>query len=314
MGRRTAHEIEIEKQEIKQGFKTCLTCGKKFSLDFYSKNKRVSTGILASCKKCDRERKLKRNQTPEYKERAREREAKRRQTPERKEYMKNYNKRWRLNPENREKERQNKLKRKHIRIHQGRDHRARKLGFKDYEEFIKDRQLKKAERILVKEKKWENKLYAISKKNQRQADVIFNKFRYSEMLKVKRKEDLNYRLKDNLRARTRKALRCQSAKKTTTMAKLFGMCGKDLYNYLKEKGYDPTVCHVDHYIPLSKFDLTIPEHQQVAFYYENLQPLSFFDNISKANNLPEDWKEKVKHICNVRGIESNSIIKYIEQG
>ena len=40
--------------------------------------------------------------------------------------------------------------------------------------------------------------------------------------------------------------------------------------------------HVDHIIPVSRFDLTDPEQQKICFHFTNLQPLWGGENIGKS--------------------------------
>jgi len=73
---------------------------------------------------------------------------------------------------------------------------------------------------------------------------------------------------------------------------LLGISFEEFKLYL-EKMFDSTMTwenygnhwHIDHIIPCSFFDLTIPDHQRICFYYKNMQPMLAFDNISKGNKV-----------------------------
>lgn len=43
--------------------------------------------------------------------------------------------------------------------------------------------------------------------------------------------------------------------------------------------------HIDHIIPCISFDLTNPKEIKKCFNYKNLQPLWWFDNLSKGGNI-----------------------------
>ena len=49
--------------------------------------------------------------------------------------------------------------------------------------------------------------------------------------------------------------------------------------------------HIDHVIPISKFDLNIPEEQLLAFNWRNTMPLSCKENLTKNNKI---IKEQIK--------------------
>ena len=46
--------------------------------------------------------------------------------------------------------------------------------------------------------------------------------------------------------------------------------------------------HIDHILPCVSFDLSDPEQQKKCFYYTNLQPLWWYDNLTKRDSL--DWQ------------------------
>lgn len=48
-----------------------------------------------------------------------------------------------------------------------------------------------------------------------------------------------------------------------------------------------TVWHIDHIIPLSKFDLTDPMQRKRANHFTNLQPLYVHENMSKGARITQ---------------------------
>ena len=43
--------------------------------------------------------------------------------------------------------------------------------------------------------------------------------------------------------------------------------------------------HIDHIIPVARFDLTDAEQQRRCFHYSNLQPLWAADNLAKSDRV-----------------------------
>lgn len=86
------------------------------------------------------------------------------------------------------------------------------------------------------------------------------------------------------------ALKSQNVKKRNKTIELIGCSFSDLRKHL-ESLFWPGMSwdnhgrygwHVDHIIPIAKFDLTDPDQQKICFHYTNMQPLWWKDNISKG--------------------------------
>jgi len=94
-----------------------------------------------------------------------------------------------------------------------------------------------------------------------------------------------------MRGRISHMIRNSESIKEATSMKLLG-CTIDEFRDHIEKQFQPGMSWdnygkggwtIDHIIPCSKFDLSIPGSQRVCFNYTNLQPLWHTDNISKGN-------------------------------
>jgi hypothetical protein len=105
--------------------------------------------------------------------------------------------------------------------------------------------------------------------------------------KVRLKEDVDYKIRRNLRSRLSCAV-LRRYKKTSAVRDL-GCSVEELRSYLESK-FQPGMTwdnygewHIDHVRPLSDFDLTNPVQQKEACYYLNLQPLWAIDNLKKSD-------------------------------
>lgn len=111
--------------------------------------------------------------------------------------------------------------------------------------------------------------------------------------KEKAKYRIDYKIGHNLRERIRAAIISKKGKKSLKTVYLLG-CSVDYFKNYIEKLWDNKMnwenyglkgWHVDHIIPVSKFDLTKEEEQLKCFHYTNLQPLWWGDNLRKSNKI-----------------------------
>ena len=157
-----------------------------------------------------------------------------------------------------------------------------KISRKRHDQSKKGRATKSAWRKTEKFKAWSKKYYKVwRKKNVKKSSGYTRKY-------VNSKPQAKLALK--LRTRMRAALRNQGGEKSKKTMKLIGCT----INYLKqhlEKQFQKGMnwenhtkhgWHIDHIIPINKFDLTDPEQQTICFNYTNLQPLWAIENLKKG--------------------------------
>lgn len=118
-----------------------------------------------------------------------------------------------------------------------------------------------------------------------------NKNKISNQRKHRMKIDLNFKLKCRLRIRLCNAIK-NNYKSGSAVSDL-GCTINEFKRYIEDKfekgmtweNWGPTTWHLDHKLPLSKFDLTKREELLKAVHYSNIQPMWAIDNLTKSNSI-----------------------------
>lgn len=133
---------------------------------------------------------------------------------------------------------------------------------------------------------------------------------YNLKRRERRKNDINYKIKCNLRCRIRKALK---STKTNNKIKLLGCSIKQFKNWLEWR-FDSNMTwnnygiywDIDHVIPCSSFELTRKKEQLICFNWKNCQPLKSSKNYSKKNKIIPIMiilhEIRLKHYCKISNI------------
>ena len=107
--------------------------------------------------------------------------------------------------------------------------------------------------------------------------------------KEKRKTDVIWKMKKNLRSRIWAVLK--GVDKSAKTLELLGCSLEELRKHLESKFEDGMdwnnygVWHVDHIIGCANFDFSDPKQQKICFHYTNLQPMWGEKNIKKGSRL-----------------------------
>ena len=112
----------------------------------------------------------------------------------------------------------------------------------------------------------------------------------------KRKKDVNFRIIGALRSRLNRFVKKKN--RSVSTLGLVGCSLEDLIKHLESQfkermtwdNYGKVGWHIDHIIPCSSFELFKEDQQKICFNYKNLQPLWWWENISKGNKLPTTLK------------------------
>jgi hypothetical protein len=174
-------------------------------------------------------------------------------------------------------------------FHNDRKERRKLFDVKPTSEEYKIRYHENREKIIEQRKKRyeenKEKYHLLNKKWRATESAKQYKRKYG---REKYKNDINERVRLNLRSRVKKALKSDDAKKNNKLYDLLGCSILELKRHLESLFIEGMSWdnygkwHIDHIIPCASFDLTIIDNQKKCFHYTNLQPLWAFDNLSKG--------------------------------
>lgn len=119
-----------------------------------------------------------------------------------------------------------------------------------------------------------------------------NRQHLREYKKQRRAKHPHLRLINRIRCRTWGALKTAKARKSQKTLELVGCTAAKLAAWI-ESQFTDGMCwekigqiHIDHVIPLSRFDLSDADQQRAAFSYKNLRPMWELDNKRKSDKMP----------------------------
>lgn len=126
-------------------------------------------------------------------------------------------------------------------------------------------------------------------KEQRKRYFQNNKDKINKYIKIRRETDSCFALMKTIRSRVGRAI--EKDYKSGSTIDLLGCTVEQLKFWLEAQFKDGMTWknrgrkgwHIDHIKPLSSFDLTNPEELKQACHYTNLQPLWWYENLSKGN-------------------------------
>ena len=117
--------------------------------------------------------------------------------------------------------------------------------------------------------------------------------------KKRRREDPAFAILDRLRARVKKALKRQGAKKSISTIELLGCTSAFFRSYIEKQFVDGMTWgnrdkwHIDHRVPCAAFNMLDPLEQRCCFWYKNHQPMWANDNLSKNAKYKQEDKERL---------------------
>lgn len=149
----------------------------------------------------------------------------------------------------------------------------------------KEYRLENSDAIKIQRKEYrEREEVAIHRKEKNKEYLPVRKLK----IKERRKNDINFKLSEILRSKVHKMLKNNK----TSYANYIGCDVVFLKKWLEFR-FDENMnwtnlgsyWHIDHILPINRFDFTNERHKYICFHWTNLQPLTCFDNQSKSDSL-----------------------------
>jgi hypothetical protein len=168
-------------------------------------------------------------------------------------------------------------------------------------EYHRDYKLKNPEKTKERTKKfyWDNHEKELNRSREKHIRFKDNEVEYrkknrkliSEREKLRYQNDHLYRLKVNLRNRTKLFLKSNEISKTNSTFDIVGADSKTIKDYIEKQftegmtweNYGYYGWHIDHKIPLSSAK-TVEEVYKLC-HYTNLQPMWSYDNFKKSSKI-----------------------------
>lgn len=121
------------------------------------------------------------------------------------------------------------------------------------------------------------------------------------------------RVRDSINRRLKLALRRTGQKKQGSILKYFGCSAKDMVFHIESQfelgmswsnhGQGTDKWHIDHLIPVARFNLSYESHRSVCFHFLNLRPYWQNDNLHKGNRLAHRIPSKLIKMARSLGLK-----------
>ncbi len=254
--------------------KTCKTCGKEKDISEFYKCRKWYCGSCIECGKLYKKEYYKNNRLYFIEKSAKWVKENRER------FLKSRNERYENNRE------------KYVQYRKDNKERIDKYN-KEYNEKNHDKNIKRHKRNYTNNR--DAKLEYAKSYHEKNIDIIKlkrnspeSKKRRSELRKKRYRNDICYRLEQNLRRRIHYTINGQCKEQTTK--ELLSCSLKDFKKHLESQfkngmswdNYGLHGWHIDHIRPCMSFDLSDIIQQRKCFHYSNLQPLWAMDNLSKG--------------------------------